>query len=223
MTASQDLWSSFARDPRRRDHADLRASDEDRELILGTLAAAYADGRLERQEHEERSTAATTARTLGDLPPLVADLVPLRTPLARPARSPDSLIGVPQQVLVARAEADWRRRRRDAAAVFLLASLVTWLIWFATGADGFVWPAIVSAVTLINAAGVAFTREDIVARQVRRLERRQVRQQRLERLVELRERPLRELPGMRDLPWLPGPPDLSGLRHLRDLPARWRR
>ena len=51
-----ELWSGFALDPRDPAHAGLRASDADRERIQRVLADAFADGRLDREEHDERTT-----------------------------------------------------------------------------------------------------------------------------------------------------------------------
>ena len=42
------------------------------------LAEAFADGRLDRQEFDERSDAVGAIRTLGELPGVIADLVPLQ-------------------------------------------------------------------------------------------------------------------------------------------------
>ncbi|ANP53774.1 hypothetical protein J2Z21_007933 [Streptomyces griseochromogenes] len=52
----------------------LRASDADRDRVVDVLTAAVGDGRLTTEEHEERMAAALSARTLGDLAPLTADL-----------------------------------------------------------------------------------------------------------------------------------------------------
>jgi hypothetical protein len=52
----------------------IRASDRDRDTAIEQLASAVADGRLTAGEHAERLTAATAARTLGDLRALTADL-----------------------------------------------------------------------------------------------------------------------------------------------------
>jgi hypothetical protein len=54
---------------------DLRASDADRDRVLVLLAEAVSDGRLTMEEHAERVQRACTARTLGDLADLTADLV----------------------------------------------------------------------------------------------------------------------------------------------------
>jgi hypothetical protein len=53
---------------------DLRASDADRDRVIVVLSAALADGRLTAAEHGERVEAALSARTLGDLAALTADL-----------------------------------------------------------------------------------------------------------------------------------------------------
>lgn len=55
---------------------DLRASDADRERVVSLLSEAHADGRLTAAEHAERMTTAYTARTLGELTGLTADLLP---------------------------------------------------------------------------------------------------------------------------------------------------
>ena len=63
MTAD-DLWASLAHDPRDPAFAGLRASDQDREVVRAVLTSAYADGRLDRDEFDERSETVTAARTL---------------------------------------------------------------------------------------------------------------------------------------------------------------
>jgi Domain of unknown function (DUF1707) len=62
---------------------DLRASDADRERVVTLLAEAAGDGRLTLGEHSERTERAYSARTLGELAELTADLV---TPAAQPIR-----------------------------------------------------------------------------------------------------------------------------------------
>jgi Domain of unknown function (DUF1707)/Cell wall-active antibiotics response 4TMS YvqF len=59
----------------RRAPRDLRASDADRDRVLALLADAVSDGRLTIDEHAERVQRACTARTLGELADLTADLV----------------------------------------------------------------------------------------------------------------------------------------------------
>jgi Domain of unknown function (DUF1707)/Cell wall-active antibiotics response 4TMS YvqF len=62
---------------------DLRASDADRDRTLALLADAVSDGRLTMEEHAERVQRACTARTLGELAELTADLA---VPSAQPVR-----------------------------------------------------------------------------------------------------------------------------------------
>ncbi len=61
----------------------LRASDTDRERVVGLLRDAHADGRITLDEHAERVERAYAARTLGDLSGLTDDLT---TPDLQPIR-----------------------------------------------------------------------------------------------------------------------------------------
>ena len=62
---------------------DLRASDADRDRVLAMLGEAMSDGRLTQEEHAERVQRAFSARTLGELAALTADLA---VPSAQPVR-----------------------------------------------------------------------------------------------------------------------------------------
>jgi hypothetical protein len=62
--------------PPRSEPSDLRASDSDRERVIALLGEALADGRLSHEEYQERMPAALSARTLGELARLTADLAP---------------------------------------------------------------------------------------------------------------------------------------------------
>ena len=62
---------------------NLRASDADRERVVAMLGEAMSDGRLTMDEHAERVERAFTARTLGELAELTADLA---VPSAQPVR-----------------------------------------------------------------------------------------------------------------------------------------
>lgn len=72
----------------------LRASDADREKVADVLREAYAEGRLTRDEHDERLGEAYHAATYGDLLPVLRDLpvppgtVDLPGAAATPARRP---------------------------------------------------------------------------------------------------------------------------------------
>jgi hypothetical protein len=58
----------------------LRAADRDRDEVAELLREHYAQGRLTIEEFDERSTAAATAKTMGDLRALTADLPVTATP-----------------------------------------------------------------------------------------------------------------------------------------------
>lgn len=172
---SSPLWSSFPHDPRDPAHAALRASDADRELLHRVLAEAYADGRLDREEHDERSAAVVAARTLGELPALVADLVPALP--ARPAGA--DLVRATPTELQRRAELAWRKDVQEALGAFLLPSIICWVIWLATtGTSGYPWPLWVMLGTGINLLQTAVRRQSIVDDHVRKLEKRQLKEQR---------------------------------------------
>ena len=52
----------------------IRVSDADRERVTARLRDHFAEGRLTREELDERVTAALSAKTAGDLRQLMADL-----------------------------------------------------------------------------------------------------------------------------------------------------
>ncbi|MFD1830736.1 DUF1707 domain-containing protein [Streptomyces desertarenae] len=56
------------------DLPEMRASDADRERVAEVLREAVAEGRLDMEEFQERLDSAYTARTQGELAPLVRDL-----------------------------------------------------------------------------------------------------------------------------------------------------
>lgn len=74
--SQQPSWQGFSGDPRPGANRGVRASDTDRGYATWVIDQAMADGRLTAAERLERLTIARQARTLGELLPLVADLVP---------------------------------------------------------------------------------------------------------------------------------------------------
>lgn len=68
-----NIWSRFRLNPRL--HTRLRAADEDRDIVRECLGDAFADGRLDRDELDERLAAVGDARLLGDLLGSLSDLV----------------------------------------------------------------------------------------------------------------------------------------------------
>lgn len=58
----------------RPDHLTLRVGNQDREQVVEHVKAAYAEGRLDRIEFEDRLERAMTARVHGDLVPIMNEL-----------------------------------------------------------------------------------------------------------------------------------------------------
>jgi hypothetical protein len=164
-------WGDFTQDPRTPQAAPLRASDRDRDVVTGVLTEAYADGRLTREEYDERADAAASAKTLGQLPPLIHDLVP-QTPLGVAASR--AAVDTPE-ALHARAVQHWQSQRLRALTRFLIPTLVCWVVWLLAlqGSSGYPWPLWVMLGTGINVLRVQLQRRDIIAEEERRLERRQ--------------------------------------------------
>jgi Domain of unknown function (DUF1707)/Domain of unknown function (DUF4190) len=67
-------------------YGNMRASTADRERAIDVLKAAFAEGRLTRDECEQRAGQAISARTYGELATLTADLPagPLGTLVLQP-------------------------------------------------------------------------------------------------------------------------------------------
>jgi hypothetical protein len=67
---------------------NLRASDADRDQVATLLSTAYAEGRLSRDEHDERIDQLMAAKTFDDLLPITQDLVIVGPPA--PVATPQS-------------------------------------------------------------------------------------------------------------------------------------
>ena len=165
MTGHSSPWEQFAHDPRR--NPDLRASTADRSTVCDFLAEAYADGRLDREEFEERTDAANAAKTLGQLPPLLSDLAPDVDP------QKSALAGLNKDIPLTREEIDaaalehYRSQRRKAllgivagpvgicVAIWAFTSIVSGtVIWF--------WPLFVILGTGLGSFGVLARRDEII-------------------------------------------------------------
>lgn len=191
------LWQRFARDPRWPANAELRAGHADRELVLEALTAAYADGRLDAEEFEQRADDAQTARTLGELPPLLSDLVPEG---ALAPRAGAALVA--PEVVQRRALEKWQEDRRDAVMAFVAPTVICWTIWAAVMFGGFPWPLFVMIPTGLNLIATLVRKQEIIASEVRRIERRAQKEQ--ARALK-REAAHRELEGTQ-----PHDPDAAG-------------
>lgn len=71
---------------------NMRISDADRDHVVERLREHYADGRLTSDELDERITATLSAKTYGDLRPVLADL-PEPQPVGAPG--PHGAVGAP--------------------------------------------------------------------------------------------------------------------------------
>jgi len=164
---SSDFWAAFALDPRQPENAHLRASDRDRDAVASLLGDAYAEGRLDRDEFDERSAQVGAIRTLADIAPIVRDLVS-----STPARlSPSAL----------RAEAERRYRAdRRSSLTYLGPAIICWVIWIGVLAAGhgtpFPWPIFVTFGTAMPALRLWMNPEDHIRARTHQLEKRQLRQ-----------------------------------------------
>jgi hypothetical protein len=100
--AARSMWYASATRPRGATaggaDAHVRASDAERAQVTDTLSKHYGDGRLDAEEFDQRMSTAMTAKTRGELVPLLADLpsldpvVPHRSRPLRRLRS-DGMFG----------------------------------------------------------------------------------------------------------------------------------
>lgn len=93
-------WQGFSADPRNAQYAHLRASDADRANASAILADALAEGRLDSVEYDQRLSQATSAKSLGELVPVLSDLTVESPAAAQPVspapvetRHPGGMIG----------------------------------------------------------------------------------------------------------------------------------
>lgn len=70
-----------------RSHGDLRAGHADRDQVIGTLKAAYVQGRLTEDELDPRVEQVYASRTYAELAEVTAD-IPDELTRARPPRDP---------------------------------------------------------------------------------------------------------------------------------------
>lgn len=167
MTTGSDgsLWRRFEHDPRDPAYAGMRASDRDRAVVHDALAEAYAEGRLDRDELDERTAQVDRAKTYGELVHPLQDLtVDAATPAVSVVRRPD---------LQRQAEGYYAEKRGEAIMGFLIPNLICWAIWFMTGHDAFVWPVFVLIPTGGNLVRVLAGKQSIIDGRIEKLERRQ--------------------------------------------------
>jgi hypothetical protein len=159
------IWREFEHDPRDPAYAGMRASDRDRGVVHDVLASAYAEGRLDREELDERTTAVNGAKTYAELLPPIRDLTTDAVPARlAPAASPD---------LRRSAEQYYSGKLRESVFEFLVPNLICWTIWYLTG-RGFLWPVFVTIPTLLHVLQVASSKQRTIDSRVDKLQRREV-------------------------------------------------
>ena len=159
----ENFWESFRLDPRQAGSASMRASDADRELVRTVLVDAYGDGRLTREEYDDRLDTLYGSRTLGELPALVADLMPADGPPALPTP-------LPPAALRAQGARKWRKDVEESFGAFLVPSVICIVIWIAVG-GGFFWPLFPMLFLGLNLLKTVVQRESAIEREVARLEK----------------------------------------------------
>jgi hypothetical protein len=143
----------------------MRASDRDRAVVHDALAEAYAEGRIDRDELDERGGQVDAAKTYADLVPPLHDLTAdAAVPAVSIAARPD---------LQRQAEGYYAEKRGEAIMGFLIPNLICWAIWFMTGHDYFAWPIFVLIPTAGNLVRVLASKQSIVDGRVEKLEKRQ--------------------------------------------------
>jgi hypothetical protein len=160
----ETFWASFRLDPRQPGHASMRASDADREIVRVVLGDAFADGRLTREEYDDRLNTLYGSRTLGEVSSLVTDLVPLDGPSIAPAP-------VLAADLRTRGARKWRKEVEESFAAFLVPSIICTVIWIAVSGSGFFWPVFPMLFLGLNLVKTVVRRESVIEREVLRLEK----------------------------------------------------
>lgn len=168
---STGAWERFEQDPREPGSSRLRASTRDRDVVLDVLAQAYADGRLEREELDARTSAVAAAKVLGDLVPLLEDLVPAVPPSRVPVAGSRSASTDPHTEAVRR----WSRDRREALMGLVGLSLITWTIWAVTMWGGFPWPLFPMLAAAVNLLRIQVQKQDVIEEHERRIAARRAR------------------------------------------------
>jgi hypothetical protein len=165
---SGSIWERFTHDPRHEENARLRAADRDRDVVNDVLGTAYSEGRLTAEELDERTDRVAAAKTLGELPAMVDDLVSLSGD-ATPVRRDD------------RAEAERRyREQRQRALWNLTPALICWIIWISVlaghgfqGGVWFPWPVFVTLGTGRHYFQLATNKADSIENIQRDLEKKE--------------------------------------------------
>lgn len=198
---SPEIWRQFGHDPRTPAYAAMRASDADRDIVLRALGEAYAEGRIDAAEFDERTSGVQGARTLGELPEFLTDLVP-----AVDAPAPATLSTLqpltPERV-ESEAVARWEKSRREALTMWVFVSVVCWVIYLATSLGNsdlyHPWPIYPMLGTSLPLLGTMLQRKDMIAKNRRHIVAKHEKAvAKAQRKAALEERTRREIEGKPD-------------------------
>lgn len=144
----------------------MRAGHADRETVVARLNTAFAEGRLEVAELDERIAAAYAAKTLGELVPLTADLPAVQAPAARPAPPASRPAPAPSrsvqrefsQLPVAGEPSMINWTPLGGAVALLLVNLLVWVVVsISTGDLAYFWPIWTAIPLVLVGAGMIGT------------------------------------------------------------------
>jgi Domain of unknown function (DUF1707) len=156
-----EVWRQFDHDPRSPANARMRASDRDRAVVETILADAFAEGRITRDEYDERTGTALASRTLGELVPLISDLPVGPTPRSGTGDLRDQAVR------------RWEAERREALLGLIGLSALLWTIWAVTMWGGFPWPLFPMGFAVMNLVRIVANKRDIIEEHTRRLEKKE--------------------------------------------------
>jgi hypothetical protein len=148
----------------------MRASDQDREEVVGRLRAALDEGRLKMPEYVERMGLAYDAVTYADLTPLHADLppaslirpAPVRPPAPQPLAAPPPAAQQPAQHMPTALKVLW-----TIWLTIVSINVVVWVLVSATtGHVAYPWPLWVA-----GPSGAALLAVTVGVAQIRRTQR----------------------------------------------------
>ncbi|HMH94543.1 MAG TPA: DUF1707 domain-containing protein [Streptosporangiaceae bacterium] len=136
----------------------MRASDQDREEVVGRLRAALDEGRLKMPEYVERMGLAYDAVTYADLAPLHAD-IPAATGLARPAQAAPAAPR-PSPVVVPQGAQHMPTPLKVLWTIWLTVVSINVVVWFlvsvTSGHFAYPWPLWVAGPSGAALFGVTF-------------------------------------------------------------------
>lgn len=149
----------------------MRASDADRDVVLGALGEAYAEGRIDAAEFDERTSAVQAARTLGELPAFLNDLVPAVDAPPTAAMAVTAVPPLTPERVEAEAVARWEKSRREALSMWVFVSVICWVIYLATTLPGLghPWPVYPMLGTSLPLLGTMLQRKDMIEQNRKRI------------------------------------------------------